>query len=71
MYQFNCSTCNKKYVGQTGRPFHIRFREHYNDYKHMYNKSKFAQHLLNEGHDFDPMEDIMDAIQFAKKKGKC
>jgi uncharacterized protein (DUF433 family) len=68
VYQLNCPTCNKKYIGQTGRPFHIRFREHYNDYKHMYNKSKFAQHLLNEGHDFDPMEDIMDAIQFAKKR---
>jgi len=67
VYQLNCPTCNKKYIGQTGRPFRVRFREHLNDYKHMYNKSKFAQHLLNEGHNFGPMEDIMDVIQFAKK----
>jgi hypothetical protein len=30
-------------------------------------KSKFAQHLLDEGHEFGPMEDIMDIIQYASK----
>jgi len=34
----------------------------------MYSKSKFAQHLLNEGHNFGLMEDITDIIQFAKKR---
>ena len=33
----------------------------------MRRKSKFAQHLLDEGHDFGPMEDIMDIIQFENK----
>ena len=66
VYQLNCPTRNTKYIGQTGNPFHVRFREHYNGYKHIYNKSNFAQHFLNEGHNFGPMEDIMDVIQFAK-----
>ena len=29
--------------------------------------SKFAQHLLDEGHKFGPIENIMDIIHFAKK----
>jgi len=59
--------CHKKHKGQIGRPFHVRFCEHYNDYKYAYNKSKFAQHLLNEDHAFAPMNDIMDVVHFARK----
>ena len=50
VYQLTCPTCLKKYIGQTDRPFHVRFREHYRDYKYANNKSKFAQHVLEEGH---------------------
>jgi hypothetical protein len=53
-----------KYIGQTGRPF----REHYNDYEYANNKSKFAQHVSNEGHAFGPMDDVMDIIHIAKKR---
>jgi hypothetical protein len=28
IYQLKCPTCDKKYIGQTGRPFKIRFQEH-------------------------------------------
>jgi hypothetical protein len=40
--QLTCPSCSKKYTGQTGRPFRVRFKEHYSDYKHANNKSKFA-----------------------------
>jgi hypothetical protein len=53
------------YVGQSGRPFHIRFREHYRDYKYANNKSKFAQHVIEEGHAFGPIDNIMDIIHVA------
>jgi hypothetical protein len=46
VYQLTCPTCHNKYAGQTGRPFHVRFREHYWDYKYANNKSKFAQHVI-------------------------
>lgn len=55
-----CPTCKKKYIGQTGRPFHVRFREHFQNYKYANNKSKFAQNLLEEGHSFGPIDDTMD-----------
>jgi hypothetical protein len=60
VYQLECPTCQKKYIGQTGRLFHTRFREHYRDYKYANNKSKFAQHVTEEGHAFGPMENIMN-----------
>jgi hypothetical protein len=59
-----CLTCYKKYVGQTGRPFHVRFREHYRDYKYVNNKPKFAQHVI-EDHTFGPMDCIMDVGHIA------
>ena len=50
IYQLECLTCHKKYTGQTGRPFHVRYREHYTDFKYSNNRSTFAQHVIDEGH---------------------
>ena len=67
VYQLKCPTCGKKYIGQTESSFLIRFREHKHDFKYMSHKSRFAQHLLEEGHPVDTMENIMEVIQFVKK----
>jgi hypothetical protein len=67
IYRLTCPTCNKKYIGQSGWPFHVRFREHFRDYKYTNNKLKFAQHLLEEGHLFGPIDEIMDTIHLANK----
>jgi hypothetical protein len=57
-----------KYIGQTGRPFHVRFNEHFRDYKYANNKSKFAKHLLDNRHSTSSMENIMDT--YITSKGK-
>jgi len=44
----------------------VSFREHYDDYKYANNRSKFAQHVPDEGHAFGPMVDIMDIIHIEK-----
>ena len=46
-----------EYVGQTGRSFRIRFSEHFRDFKYAYNKSKFAQHLLENNHSIGPIDE--------------
>jgi len=69
VYSLTCQICHKKYVGQTGRPFHVSFREHYRDYKFAKNKSKFAQRIIEEGHAFGPMSDIME-VAYPASKGK-
>jgi hypothetical protein len=67
VYQLTCPTCSKKYIGQTGRPFETRFKEHYSDFKNAHNKSKFAQHVIEGGHSFGPMNEIMEPLHIANK----
>jgi len=65
--QLTCPTCNKKYIGQTGRAFRIRFHEHFRDFKQGNRKSSFAQHLLENGHSIGTMEDITETVQITNK----
>jgi len=44
-YQLICQDCNRKYTGETGRPFHIGFQEHFRDFKYRNGQSKFAHPL--------------------------
>jgi len=58
-----------KHIGQTGRLFCVRFSENFRNYKYANNKSKFAQHLLENSHSFGPIDNIMK-ILYSMKKGK-
>ena len=58
-----------KYIGQTGRLFHTSFSEHFRDCKYANNKSKFAQHLLENSHSIGPIDIIMKVLH-PTKKGK-
>jgi hypothetical protein len=50
-----------------GRPFKVRFQEHLRDFKYGNNKSKFAQHLLENRCAIGPMDNIMDIIHITNK----
>jgi transposase-like protein len=63
IYKLICPDCNKAYIRQTGRPFAVRFR----DFTHTYNKSKFAQHLLDHHHSIGPTDTIMDTLHITTK----
>jgi hypothetical protein len=67
VYKLTCPDCNKAYIGHTGRPFAVRFREHYRDYTHAHIKSKFAHYLLDQHHSIGPMNTTMDIIHIATK----
>jgi hypothetical protein len=58
-YRLNCQSCPLKYVGQTGRRFKVRFKEHIQAIKGNIDASMFAQHILNTGHVYGCMEDTM------------
>jgi len=45
VYQLTCPDCNRKYIGQSNKPFHIRLQDHFQDFKYRNRKSTFAQHL--------------------------
>jgi hypothetical protein len=67
VYQLTCPECKVKYTGQTGRPFKVRFQEHAWDFKYNNNRSKFAQHLIDNKHAIGNMEDIMEVVHVTKK----
>jgi hypothetical protein len=56
-------------VGQTGRSFHTRFSEHFRDFKYANQKSKFAQHLLENNHSIGPIDSIVEVLR-STSKGK-
>jgi hypothetical protein len=68
IYTLTCPDSNKAYIGQTGRPFAVTFREHFRVYTHAYNKSKFAQHLLDHHHSIGPTNTIMDTTHHHKSQ---
>lgn len=53
VYLLNCGSCPKFYIGQTGRSFENRIKEHKRSYLKNYNNSHYATHLLNDSHKFD------------------
>ena len=67
IYKLTCSDCHKAYVGQTGRDFYTRFKEHKRAFQYNTTQSKFAQHLLTHGHTFGNLENTMEIIQLHKK----
>jgi len=66
-YKLTCPECNKVYVGQTGRSFTQRFKEHRNAFKSNRNKSNYAKHALEHLHPFGPIQDIMQVLQYQRK----
>jgi hypothetical protein len=56
-----------KYVGQTGRTFKIRYREHIKAIKPTKSTSKYGQHILDNTHSFGTIQDTMNILQTTKK----
>jgi hypothetical protein len=68
-YQMKCLTCEQVYVGQTGRDFKKRYKDHINDITSNKVKSRYALHILHENHEYGPTEKVMDILK-AENKGK-
>jgi hypothetical protein len=66
VYKISCKECGKLCTGQTGSSFKIRYNEHLRAFIHGISKSHFAQHVLDYGHSFDRMEDIMNASHLSR-----
>jgi hypothetical protein len=61
VYQLTCTECNKKYIRQTRRPFHVQYKEHAHEYTHNGNEPNFAKHLDHQ-QALCPMEDCITVI---------
>jgi len=67
VYKLTCPDCHKMYVGQTGRQFSTRYKEHKTAWCNHSTTSNFAQHLIEEAHSFGPMNNIMETVHCCKK----
>jgi arginyl-tRNA--protein-N-Asp/Glu arginylyltransferase len=69
VYKFKCSECHLQYIRQTGRSFLTRYKEHIRAIKYKKDFSGYAQHILNTGHSYGKIKDIMEIIK-VENKGK-
>jgi hypothetical protein len=67
VYKLTCPDCHKAYVGQTGRQFLIRYKEHERSFRDKNDTSRYAKHLNESGHSFGPIKDIMETLEFQRK----
>ena len=63
-------TCNKFYIGRNIRSFNTRFRGHKKDFRYAEDKSKFAEHVLKEGHEMKTIEETMSIIHLENNHRK-
>jgi hypothetical protein len=66
MYKMTCKSCHELYIGQTGRNL-TRYNEHIRIIRFNKEESAFAQHILDKGHQYWPIEQIMELIEYARK----
>jgi hypothetical protein len=62
VYQIQRGDCPLKYVGQTGRTFKARYKEHIHDVKTNKQNSRFAQHILDAEHNYTPIDQSMRVL---------
>ena len=53
VYTIDCGECNLKYVGQTGRGFDTRIKEHKDSFRSSYVKSATLDHSIATNHKID------------------
>jgi predicted GIY-YIG superfamily endonuclease len=69
VYQLKCTDCSKFYIGQTGRPFEKRFKEHLPKANGQ-QISNFADHLINENHNYSNINTNLQPLHFCSKGRK-
>jgi hypothetical protein len=67
VYQLKFQNCSCVYIGQTGRNFKIRYKEHIQDIKNNRIRTGFSHHILVTGHAYDKTENTMKIFKFQDK----
>jgi hypothetical protein len=69
IYQLKCNDCSLKYIGQTGRTFKTRYKEHIYAIRTNKLNSKYAEHILDTGHTYGTINETVDVMRI-KKEGR-
>jgi hypothetical protein len=60
--------CPLRYIGQMGRAFHSRYKEHIQAIRSNNSISGYSNHILNMEHTYGNITDTMDIIKTEKKE---
>ena len=63
IYMLTCMTCNSAYFGQTSRSLKLRYMEHTCYIKSNNLQSAYALHILNNQHEYSPIEKTMTLLK--------
>jgi hypothetical protein len=61
--------CPLKYIGQMGRTFKTRYKEHIQAIRNNNSNSGYSKHILNTGHTYGSITDTKKALK-TQRKGK-
>jgi hypothetical protein len=61
--------CPLKYVGQMGRTFNTKYKEHIHTIRSNNANSGYSDHILSTGHTYGTITDTMDVIR-RRRKGR-
>jgi hypothetical protein len=67
VYKLTCPDCSKAYLGQTGRSFLTRFKEHKQAAKNKSTSSNFAKHINEQAHTFGTTDNTMSVLKIQRK----
>ena len=70
VYKLKCNTCNRVYVGQSGRAVSTWYKEHIRYIKSNNSTSAYAAHILQNGHEFGTEKNTTQLIK-ACQKSSC
>ena len=59
----NYDTCGRSYVGQTSRSLNVRFQEHVRYIRNNNPQSAYAQHILQNQHEYGQMNSILTHLK--------
>lgn len=65
-YKLSCNDCSKFYIGQTGRSFEKRFKEHIPKASKV-QKSNYAEHLVLNNHNYTNLETNLKPLHICNK----
>ena len=70
IYQLKCNSCNRAYVGQSGRAKTVRHKEHLRYTRNNNPTSAYTMHILHNRHEFGPVEETLKLLKPCTKGTK-
>ena len=67
IYGIKCNTCNRMYIGQTGRSINIRHKEYIRHIKTNNRHSAYAIYILHKRHEYGPAKETLQLLRPCSK----